>query len=93
MTIHTYIHSGAGKHEKDGSRYSGDNNRELRQLIVDMEHLEVDVEEELLMDLRENYHDWRDQVGLLQKAIYGVLHAGLLWPKRLTAEFAKRKFD
>ena len=52
---------------------------ELRQLDDDMAYLEVGVKEELYIELPEDYRDSCDQVGRLQKAIYGFVHARLLW--------------
>ena len=50
---------------------------EARQLDVDMMYLEADVEEEI-PELPEDYRESRNQVGLLRKAMYGLVHAGLL---------------
>ena len=54
---------------------------EGRQLDVEMAYLEADVEEELHIELPDGYRESRNQVGLLQKAMYGLVHAGLLWSK------------
>ena len=43
-----------------------------------MAYLEADVEEELHIELPDDYRKSRNQVGLLQKAMYGLAHAGLL---------------
>ena len=48
------------------------------------------VKEELYIELPEDY---RDQVGRLQKAMYGLVHAGLLWLKTFSAEVAAREFE
>ena len=51
---------------------------ELRQLDVDMAYLEANVKEELFIELPEDYCNSCDQVGRLQKAMYGRVHTGLL---------------
>ena len=67
---------------------------ELRQLDVDMTYLEANVkEEELYIELAEDYRNSYDQVGRLQKTIYGLVHAGLLWSKTFSAELAARRFE
>ena len=62
---------------------------ELRQLDVDM----AGVEEELYIELLEDYRNSCDQVGRLQKAMYGLVHAGLLWSKTFSAGLAARGFE
>ena len=66
---------------------------ELRQLDVDMAYLEVGVTEELYIELPEDYRESCDQVGRLQKAMYGLVHAGLLWSKMFSSELAAREFE
>ena len=51
---------------------------EARQLDVDMAYLEADVEEEIYIELLETYREIGNHVGLLKKAMYGLIHAGLL---------------
>ena len=58
---------------------------ELRQLDVNMAYLEAGVQEELYIELPEDYRDSCDQVGRLQKAMYGLVRAGLLWSKIYSA--------
>ena len=53
---------------------------ELRQLDVDMAYLDANVQKELYIVLLEDYRDSGDQVDRLQKATYGLVYAGLLWP-------------
>ena len=53
---------------------------ELRQLDVDMAYMDANVQKELYIELLEDYRDSCDQVGRLQKATYGLVYAGLLWP-------------
>ena len=68
-------------------------NWELRQLGVDMAYLEANVKEELYIELPEDYRDSCGQVGQLQQAMYGLVHAGLLWLKTFSAELAARGFE
>ena len=51
---------------------------ELRQLDVDMAYLEANVKEKLYIELPEDYRNSCDQVGRLRKAMYGLVHAGML---------------
>ena len=67
--------------------------RELRQLDVDMAYLEANVREELYIELPEDYRNSCNQVGRLQEAMYGLVHARLLWPKTFSAESAARGFE
>ena len=66
---------------------------EIYQLDVDMAYLEASVKEELFIKLHEDYRDSCDQVGRLQKAMYGLVHAGLLWSKQVSLELAARGFE
>ena len=63
---------------------------ELRQLDVDMAYLEAGVKEELYIELSEDYRDSCDQVDRPQNAMYGLVHAGLLWLKTFSAELTAR---
>ena len=63
---------------------------ELRQLDVDMAYLEAGEKEELHIELLEDYGDSCDQAGQLQKAMHGLVHEGLLWSKKFSAELAAR---
>ena len=66
---------------------------ELRQLDVDMVYLEAGVKVELHIELHEDYRDSCEQVGQLQKAMYGLVHAGLLWSKTFSPELVARGFE
>ena len=66
---------------------------ELRHLGVDMAYLEANVKEELYIELPEDYRKFSDRVGRLQKIMYGLVHAGLLWSKTFSAELAARGFE
>ena len=47
---------------------------EGRKLDVEMDFLEADVVEELYIELPDGYHDSPNQVGRLQKVMYGLTH-------------------
>ncbi|CAN0376298.1 unnamed protein product, partial [Ascophyllum nodosum] len=66
---------------------------ELRQPDVDTAYLEANVKGELYTELPEDYRNSCHQVGRLQKAMYGLVHAGLLWSKTFSAELAARRFE
>ena len=66
---------------------------EARQLDVDMAYLEADVEEEIYIELPETCRESKSQVGLLKKAMYGLIHAGLLWSKKFGTELKKKGFE
>lgn len=51
---------------------------EARLLGIDMEYLEAYVEEEICISLSDACHKTRSQAGVLKKAMYGLVHAGLL---------------
>ena len=65
---------------------------EGRQLDVEMTFLEEDVTEELY-ELPDGYRDSPNQVGRLQKAMYDLMHAGLLWSKKFGGELIAKGFD
>ena len=64
-----------------------------RQLDVEMAFLEADVTEELYVELPDGYCDWPNQVGRLQEAMYGLMHAGLLWSKKFGGELIAKGFE
>ncbi|CAN0453591.1 unnamed protein product, partial [Ascophyllum nodosum] len=66
---------------------------EGRQLDVEMAFLEADVTEELYVKLPDGYRDSPNQVGRLQKAMYGLMHAGLLWSKKFGGELISKGFE
>ena len=55
-----------------------------------MAYLDANVKEELYIELPEDYCNSCDQADRLQKAMYGLVHAGLLWLKMFSAELAAR---
>ena len=66
---------------------------EGRQLDVEMAFLEADVTEELYVELPDGYRDSPNQVGRLQKAMYGLMHAGLLWSKKFGEKLIPKGFE
>ncbi|CAN0377492.1 unnamed protein product [Ascophyllum nodosum] len=66
---------------------------ELRQLDIDIAYLEANAKEKLYIVLPEDCRNSCNQVGCLQNAMYGLVHAGLLWPKTFIAELAARGFE
>ena len=66
---------------------------EGRQLDVVMAFLEADVSEELYVELPDGYRDSPNQVGRLQKAMYVLMHAGLLWSKKFGGELIAEGFE
>ena len=66
---------------------------EFPQLDVDMAYLEAGIEEEPYIEQPQDYRDSCDQVGRLQEAMYGLVHAELLRSKKFSAELATRGFE
>ena len=58
-----------------------------------MAYLEAGVKEELYIELPEDYRNSCIQVDRLQKVMYGLVHAGSLWPKPFSAELDARGFE
>ena len=65
----------------------------LHQLDVNMAYLEAGVKEELYIEILEDHRYSCDQVGRLQKAMYGLVYAGLGRSKTFSAEHAARGFE
>lgn len=51
-----------------------------------MPYLEADVEDDIYIELPEAYSKTRSKIGLLKKAIHGLVHADLLWLKIFVTE-------
>ena len=68
-------------------------NWELRQVDVEMAYLEAGAKEELYIELPEDYRNSCVQVGRLQKVMYSLVHAGLLWSKTFSAELDARGIE
>ena len=58
-----------------------------------MAFLEADVLEELYVELFDEYRDSPNQIGQLQKAMYGLMHAGLLRSKKVGGELIAKGFE
>ena len=67
--------------------------REGRQLDVKLAFLEADDTEELYAKLLDGFRDSPNQVGRLQKAMNGLMHAGLLWSKTFGRELIAKGFE
>ena len=65
----------------------------LAVIDVEMAFLEADVTEELYVELLDGYLDSPNQVGRLQKARYGLMHAGLLWSKTVGGELIAKGYE
>ena len=63
-----------------------------RKLGVEMAFVEADVTEEPYVELPDGYRDSPNQVGRLQKAMYSLMHAGLLWSKTFGRELIATGF-
>ncbi|CAM9329135.1 unnamed protein product, partial [Sphacelaria rigidula] len=63
------------------------------QLDVNMAYLEADVEEEIYIGLPDGYRQFKNQGGRLNKAMYGLVHAGLLWSKKFRQEELRKGFE
>ena len=66
---------------------------EGRQLDVEIAFLEAGVTEELYVELPDEYCDSPNQIGRLQKTMYGLMHAGLLWSKKFGGELIVKGFE
>ena len=67
---------------------------EGRQLDVEMAFPEADVTEELYVELPDGYRVSPNQVERrLQKTMYGLMHAGLLWSKNFGEELIAKGFE
>ena len=66
---------------------------EGRQIDVEMAFLEADVAEKIYIELPDGYRDSPNQVGQLQKTMYGLMQAGLLWSKKFGGELIAKGFE
>lgn len=66
---------------------------EACQLNVEMAYLEAKVNEEMQVELLETCLEIRNQVGLLEKAVYGLVDAGLLWSKKFGTELEANRLN
>ncbi|CAM9346064.1 unnamed protein product [Sphacelaria rigidula] len=67
-------------------------NWEGRQPNVKMTYLEADVEGEIYIELPDEYRQSKKQVGRLNKAMYGLVHAGLLWSNKFGQQVLRQGF-
>ncbi|CAN0178768.1 unnamed protein product [Ascophyllum nodosum] len=52
-------------------------NWELRHIDVEQTYIQADIDEQIYMELPEDYRAFPNAVGLLRKAIYGLVQSGL----------------
>ena len=52
-------------------------NLEFRHIDVEQAYLQVDIDEEIYIELPEEYRPFPNAVGLLRKTIYGMVQSGL----------------
>ena len=58
-----------------------------------MAFLEANVLEEPYVELPDEYRDSPNQIRRLQKAMYDLMHAGLLWSKKVGGELIAKGFE
>ncbi|CAN0353481.1 unnamed protein product, partial [Ascophyllum nodosum] len=54
-------------------------NWELRHINVEQAYLQADIDEEIYIELPEDYRAFPNAVGFLRKGIYGLVQSGLCW--------------
>ncbi|CAM9899858.1 unnamed protein product, partial [Ascophyllum nodosum] len=59
-------------------------NWELRHIDVEQAYLQADIDEEIYIKLPKDYRAFPNAVGLLRKAIYGLVQSGLCWFRKFT---------
>ena len=64
-----------------------------RQLDVEMTFFEADDAEELYVELLDEYRNSPSEIGRLQKAMHGLMHAGQLWSKQFGVELIVMGFE
>ena len=67
--------------------------RKLRHIDVEQEYLQADIDEEIYIDLPEDYRAFPNAVGLLRKAIYGLVQSGLYWIRKFTDGIKEKGFE
>lgn len=58
-----------------------------------MAHLDAGVEEDIYIETSGGYRQAKNQVGRLNKATCGLVHARLLWRKKLGQELLRNGLD
>ncbi|CAM9520770.1 unnamed protein product, partial [Ascophyllum nodosum] len=68
-------------------------NWELRHIDVVQGCLQADIDEELYIELPEDYRAFPNAVGLLRKAIYGLVQSELCWFRNFTDGIKEKGFE
>ena len=66
---------------------------ELRHIDFEQAYLLADVDTEICIELPGEYREFPDAVGILNKAIYGLVQAGTCWNMRLTNDLKTLGFE
>ena len=66
---------------------------ELRHIDVEQAYLQADIDEEIYIELPEEYRAFPNAVGLLRKAIYGLVQSGLCWYRKFTDSIKEKGFE
>ena len=67
--------------------------RELRHIDVEQVYLQADIDEEIYIELPEEYRASPNAVGLLRKTIYGLVQSGLCWFRKFTDGIKENGFQ
>ncbi|CAN0335182.1 unnamed protein product, partial [Ascophyllum nodosum] len=68
-------------------------NWELRHIDVEQAYLQADIDEEIYIELHKDYRAFPNAVGLLRKAIYGLVQSGLCWFRKFTDGIKEKGFE
>ena len=68
-------------------------NWELRHIDVEQAYLQADIDEEIYIELPEDYRAFPNAVALLKKAIYGLVQSGLCWFRKFTDGIKEKGFE
>jgi len=67
--------------------------RELRHLDVEQAFLQADIDEEVYIELPEDFQEFPGAVGRLNKAVYGLVQAGRCFNIRMTGDLKEMGFE
>ena len=65
----------------------------LRPIDVEQAYLQADINKEIYIELPEEYRAFPNAVGLLWKAIYGLVQSGLCWFRKFTDGIKEKDFE
>ena len=60
---------------------------------MEQAYLQADIDEEIYIELPEDYRAFPNAVGLLRKAIYGFVQSGLCWFRKFTDGIKEKGFE